>query len=72
MKVKFNGMKIEQSTSGCPVCGKNRVRKEGFVSVKSFILPSGITKTFRMGNVYEVNDKDGKFLLQYKSFSKVK
>lgn len=73
MKIKFNGMKVSASnhSGGCPVCGRNRVTKESFISVKTFILPSGITKTFRAGNKYDVSEQDGKFLLQYPSFVKV-
>lgn len=36
-----------------------------FHSMKSYILPSGITKLFRAGKVEEVSDKDGEFLLSY-------
>ena len=30
-----------------------------------YILPSGQTKTFYVGKVEEVSDKDGQFLLSY-------
>lgn len=70
MKIKFKGMK-NKIRSGCPVCGRHQVSNESFVSVRTFTLPSGLTKTFRAGNVYEVNDNDGKFLLQYNAFERI-
>lgn len=68
MRVIFNGM-IEKRTRGCKPCGKART-ETGFTTVKSFMLPSGITKTFRKGRVEEVSDSDGEFLLQYEAFSR--
>lgn len=64
MKVQFNGL-LEKRSSGCPVCGQRRKSKHGYVTTKTFILPSGITKTFRVGKVEEVSDTDGNFLLSY-------
>lgn len=65
MKVKFNGVLEKSSGGGCPVCGNRRKSKYGFVTTKLYILPSGQTKTFRVGTVAEVNDLDGNFLLSY-------
>lgn len=64
MKIKFNGI-IEKRTKGCPVCGK-RVTDSQLRTMKSYILPSGITKTFRIGMEEEVSETDASFLLSYK------
>lgn len=64
MKIVFNGF-FEKRSKGCPVCGK-RITDNQFISMKSYILPSGITKTFRVGKPEEVNDEDANFLLSYK------
>lgn len=64
MKLKFNGI-TERATKGCPVCGGGRKKDVAFRTTKTFILPSGITKTFRVGKVEEVSDIDGDFLLSY-------
>ncbi len=64
MKIKFNGI-IEKRTKGCPVCGK-RVTDSQLRTMKSYILPSGITKTFRIGREEEVSETDASFLLSYK------
>lgn len=63
MKIKFNGI-IEKRSKGCPVCGK-RTTDSQFTTMKSYILPSGITKTFRAGREEEVNEEDASFLLSY-------
>ena len=70
MKIKFNGMKVA-SSRGCPVCGKGRATKDNYVSVKTFFLPSGASKTFRVGVVEEVSERDAKFLLLNKAFEEV-
>lgn len=64
MKIKFNGI-IEKRTKGCPVCGK-RTTDTQLKTMKSYILPSGITKTFRIGREEEVSETDASFLLSYK------
>lgn len=64
MKIRFNGI-IEKRTKGCPVCGK-RTTDSQFKTMKSYILPSGITKTFRAGRIEEVTETDADFLLSYK------
>lgn len=65
MKIKFNGVLERVKSTGCPVCKGKRKSKYGFTSSKMYILPSGQTKTFRVGRVEEVSDKDGSFLLSY-------
>lgn len=64
MKIVFNGV-IERRRKGCSVCGKT-VNSAGFTTTKTYILPSGITKTFRAGRVEEVQDMDAEFLLSYR------
>lgn len=64
MIVKFLGVK-EKRTTGCPVCG-NRSSDTVFRMSKSYILPSGATKLFRMGQEYDLNERDAQFLLSYK------
>jgi len=63
MKLRFNGM-ISQKSGGCSVCG-HKSKGLGIVTTKTFILPSGITKTFRVGKCEEVKEKDAEFLLSY-------
>lgn len=64
MKVKFNGVH-ERKGKHCSSCGKS-VSKYSFVTHKMYILPSGRNKTFYVGRIEEVSEKDGKFLLSYK------
>ena len=61
MTVVFKGI-VEKGHKGCPVCGR---RSSDYIyrSRRSYILPSGITKTFRVGTPVEVSDRDGAFLL---------
>lgn len=66
MKIVFNGL-YEKKRAGCPVCGGRKgTTQTDFVYMKTYILPSGITKTFRKGRAEEVSDTDGSFLLSYK------
>lgn len=64
MKLRFNGASTMRKSS-CPVCG-GRKTSNGVTFSKSFILPSGKVQTFRTGKEYEVSDRDGEFLLNYK------
>ena len=64
MKIVFNGL-TEKRSKGCPVCGK-RITDNHFLTMKSYILPSGMTKTFRAGKPEEVSEGDAEFLLSYK------
>lgn len=64
MKVVFKGI-VEKRKSGCPVCGR-RSGGTTLSTMKTYILPSGVTKTFRVGKPEEVTDRDGEFLLMYK------
>lgn len=64
MKIMFNGI-IEKTRKGCGACGRRRTENQ-FMTSRTYILPSGITKTFIAGRVEDVSDRDGNFLLQYK------
>lgn len=64
MKIKFTGI-IESRAKGCGACGKHHADRT-FRTLKTYILPSGIIKTFFAGRVEEVSDGDGQFLLQFK------
>ena len=64
MKIKFNGL-LEKKSSGCN-CHKSG-SSYGFVNSRMYILPSGKQKTFYVGKVEEVSDRDGQFLLSYNS-----
>ncbi len=64
MKIKFNGV-LEKHTKGCN-CKKQGNSEYGFVSQKMFFLPSNTARTFIVGRVEEVNNKDAEFLLSYK------
>jgi hypothetical protein len=61
MKIVFKGY-VEKGRKGCPVCGKRR-SEYVYRSRRPYILPSGITKTFRAGIPVEVSPSDGEFLL---------
>lgn len=65
MKLIFNGLLEKKSGGGCNC--KRSSSGYGFVSSRMFILPSGAQKTFYVGSVEEVSDKDGEFLLSYKT-----
>lgn len=62
MKVVFNGT-IEKRQSGCRCKGK--VTSSSFVRSKMYILPSGRTENFIVGQPKEVSEQDGNFLLSY-------
>lgn len=64
MRIKFNGI-VEKRKSGCSACGRSRSSSQ-FQTMKSYILPSGDTRTFRAGQAVELSDEDAAFLLQYK------
>lgn len=63
MTVVFNGT-IEKKTSGGCNC-KGRTSSSTFVRSKMYILPSGRTETFVVGQPKEVSERDGQFLLSY-------
>lgn len=65
MKIKFNGALEKRERGGCKPCGKKGKSENVFVTTRNYILPSGVTMTFRVGVVEEVSDKDGEFLLSY-------
>lgn len=64
MTLKFNGI-TEKKSRGCNCGGGGRKTEVAFRTTKTFILPSGITKTFRAGKTEEVSKEDGDFLLSY-------
>ena len=64
MKLIFNGL-LEKRVSGGGCNCKKQGSEYGFVNSRMYILPSGATKTFFVGKVEEVSDKDGEFLLSY-------
>lgn len=64
MRLRFNGAQ-GQKKGGCPVCGARRVSNNGVIYTKTYILPSGQSKTFTTGRIYDVSEADGKFLLSY-------
>lgn len=63
MKVVFNGT-VEKRTSGGCNC-KGKTTSSTFVRSKMYILPSGRTETFIVGQPKEVSERDGEFLLSY-------
>ena len=64
MKIVFNGL-LEKKSGGCNC--KRQSSEYGFVNSRMYILPSGKQKTFYVGSIEEVSDRDGEFLLSYKS-----
>lgn len=66
MKVVFNGL-LEKKVSGGGCNCKKRGGDYGFVNSRMYILPSGQSKTFFVGKVEEVSERDGNFLLSYNS-----
>ena len=72
MTVVFKGI-VEKGRKGCPVCGK---RRSNYIyrSRRTYILPSGNSKTFRAGVPVEVSERDGDFLLglTYESQGEIK
>ena len=66
MKIVFNGL-LEKRISGGGCNCKKQGNGYGFVNSRMYILPSGQTKTFYVGKVEEVTERDGAFLLSYNS-----
>lgn len=63
MKVVFNGTIEKRSSGGCKCKGKTS--SSTFVKNKMYILPSGKSQTFVVGQPVEVSERDGNFLLSY-------
>ena len=63
MKVVFNGVVEKHSKGGCNCKGK--VTEATFSRSKLYIMPSGRSQMFYVGQPVEVSDEDGKFLLSY-------
>lgn len=59
----FNGTVEKKTNGGCNCKGK--VTSSSFVRSKMYILPSGLTQTFIVGQPVEVSERDGQFLLSY-------
>lgn len=64
-KIVFRGIIEKRSSGGCSACRK-RTTESRFVTIKTYILPSGVTKTFRVGVAEDVSDRDAAFLLSYR------
>ena len=64
MKVIFNGILEKKKRGGCNCSGKSKSTLRMLTS-KTFILPSGVTRTFHAGQETEVEEEDGRFLLEY-------
>lgn len=62
MIVVFKGVR-EVRKGGCPVCGARRKTSIPLQTTRTYFLPSGISKTFRIGIEEEVSEVDGEFLL---------
>ena len=71
MKVRFNGMFARKNKrgGGCG-CHGSSVNGLGFITHKTFVLPSGAVRDFSMEGEYEVSDLDGNFLLSYTQIDK--
>ena len=63
MKVVFNGTIEQRQGGGCKCRGK--VTSSSFVRSKMYIMPSGRSHTFIVGQPVEVSERDGHFLLSY-------
>lgn len=63
MKVVFNGTVEKKSSGGCKCKGKTT--SSSFIRSKMYILPSGRSHTFVVGQPVEVSERDGEFLLSY-------
>jgi len=63
MKLIFNGLLEKKVSGGCNF--RKSGSEYGFVNSRMYILPSGATKTFFVGKVEEVGERDGEFLLSY-------
>lgn len=66
MKIMFNGLLEKKPSSGGCNCKKSSA-DYGFVTSRMYFVPSGQQLTFRIGEVKEVSDQDGAFLLSYNS-----
>jgi len=63
MKIKFIGYK-EQGKKGCVPCGRKATSGHTFIREKKEFLPTGRTINFSVGYEYEVNQREGEFLLE--------
>lgn len=65
MRVVFNGLIETKTSGGCTSCGRAAKSTKRLTTTKTYFLPSGNEKTFIVGEVVDVSDKDGEFLLSY-------
>lgn len=63
MKLKFLGLKHQAGKKGCSSCGSRRVSNVSFQREKRMVLPSGRSVYFSAGEIYEVSEEDGLFLI---------
>ena len=63
MHVRFKGIKKSTRRSGCMSCGRRRRSNFDFQREKIMIFPTGARQLFVAGEVYEVTEADGLFLL---------
>ena len=70
MRIRFNGMITTVRKGGGCACHGGSTTGRAFVTHKTFILPSNQTRTFRIGEEYDVSDADGNFLLSYSQIDK--
>lgn len=70
MRVRFNGMFVNGTKRRCNCAGGGSVTGRVFLTHKTFVLPSGQTRAFSVGEEYEVPDIDGNFLLSYSQIDK--
>lgn len=63
MKVVFNGTIEKKQSGGCNCKGK--VSSSSFIRSKMYIMPSGRSHNFIVGQPVEVSERDGQFLLSY-------
>ena len=64
MRIKFNGIKKQARKSGCTSCGGRRMSTYAFEREKAIFFPTGARKLFVAGEIYEVSEADGLFLLE--------
>ena len=64
MRVRFKGIKKQARKRGCTSCGGRRTSNFEFQREKAIIFPTGARQLFVAGEVYEVTEADGLFLLE--------
>ena len=64
MHIRFKGIKKQARRGGCTSCGGKRMSTFDFQREKMIIFPTGARKMFVAGEVSEVSEVDGLFLLE--------